>query len=81
MASDPGRDSLDDPFAGSTSIMHGSMRPTSSAEHAHKSEAQSSSCHRPAQSVDGLLPSEPSVEIMGTELYDNEFVQQHNAHV
>lgn len=73
MASDPGRNSLDDPFAGSTSITHSSMRHAGNAEHAHVSEAQSPSCHGPAQSVDGLLPSGPSVEIMGTELYDDDF--------
>lgn len=74
MASDPGRKSPDDPFAGSTSITYSSMRHAGNADHAHLSEAQSPSCHDPTQSVDRLLPSGPSVEIMGTELYDEDFM-------
>lgn len=74
LASDPGRNSPDDPFKASTSITHGSMRQVGDARHAHTYEAQSVSSHGPAQSVDGLLPSGPSVEIMGTELYDTELV-------
>ena len=66
MASDPGRNSPDDPFADSTSITH---EFADKAEHVHTAEAQSNGCISLAQSAEGLY-HEPSVEIIGAELYD-----------
>ena len=72
MSSDPGRNSPDDPFADSTSITHEFVGPfADKAEHVHTAEAQSKGCISLAQSAEGLY-HEPSVEIIGAELYDNE---------
>ena len=70
MASDPGRNSADDPFADSINITHSPVHYADSAEHAHTAEAQSMACIT-AQSAERLY-SGPSVEIVGAELYDNE---------
>ena len=71
MASDPGRNSPDDPFAVSTIITHSPVRYGDDAERAHASEAQSEQYTGPALPAEGLY-SGPSIEIIGAELYDKE---------
>lgn len=75
MASDPGRDSPDDPFAASATITHSPVEDADSAEHARTAEAHNEARRDLAQSAEGLC-SRPSIEIVGSELYDRELHQQ-----
>ena len=70
MASDPGRTSPDDPFVDSVNITHSPVHYADTAEHAHSAEAQGQASIA-AKAAEGLY-SEPSIEIVGAELYDNE---------
>lgn len=74
MASDPGRNSPDDPFAASTTMSHSPVGYADSAEHTHTGEAHNETRRDLTESAEGLY-SAPSIEIVGSELYDRELHQ------